>query len=101
MLEALIYGALLGLVVSRPGVRDLARKLPLPYRVASASLVVLLVVGQLVEDGAAFPFIPWDMYTRPAPFDPVVFEYTGLTESGKELPLDLRRCRAWPAWGSP
>jgi hypothetical protein len=90
MLEFLIYLGLLGFCAAQPALRELARSIALPYRVASASLILLLVAGQLARSGAlTFPFMPWDMYTRSAPVNPVVFEYTGVTRSGDERRIDV------------
>ena len=72
MLEILIYLGLLAFCAAQPALRELARNIALPYRIVSASLVLLLVAGQLAGNGAAtFPFLPWDMYTRKAPANPV------------------------------
>ncbi len=92
MIEALIYLVILGAVAWHPGLRQLAREIPLGYRAASLALIVLLVVGQLAKNGGTlFPFIEWQMYTRSAPDDPIVFEYTAVTEAGDEREVRMLR----------
>jgi hypothetical protein len=90
MIEAVIYMGLLALLAVHPGMRRLARDIPGGYRLASASLIILLVAGQLANEGEAmFPFVQWQMYTRQAPSDPVVLEYTGVTRAGEDQPLNV------------
>jgi len=89
-LEGLVYLGLLVAVAAHPGIRHLARSIPRRSSVASAGLLILLVVGQIANNAkTTFPFVPWELYTRPAPGDAVVFEYSGLTQEGEEKSLNV------------
>ncbi len=90
MIEALIYLGFLVFAMLRREWRAAFGRVALPYRLASAALIGLLVVGQLVANGHRyFPLVLWAMYTRSAPSDPVVFEFTAVSDRGEDAALDV------------
>lgn len=67
LLEALLLLLVLLAVLARRETLQLIRGLPPTPRIGSLLLLGLLFLGQLPQkDGALYPFIAWDMYTRPA-----------------------------------
>ena len=91
-MEACIYlGLLLFVGVQKP-VMSTLKALRLPYRVFLVTLVMLLMGGQLVDRGSdTFPFVGWSMYARPAHGDPQYYDYTIVSESGREMQLEVFR----------
>jgi hypothetical protein len=60
------------------------------YRVFVAGLVFLAIAGHATSFNT-FPFVKWNMYGWPRSGDPVVYEYTCILQSGKEVPLVASR----------
>jgi hypothetical protein len=91
-LEACIYlGLLLVLAQQKPLLSTLKALRP-PYRVFLLTLITLLIGGQLIDRGSdTFPFVGWSMYARPAHGDPQYYDYTMVSESGREMPLEVFR----------
>lgn len=91
-MEACIYlGLLLFVGLQKPVISTL-KALRLPYRVFLVMLVLLLIGGQLVDRGSeTFPFVGWSMYAQPAHGDPQYYDYTMVSKSGREMPLEVFR----------
>jgi hypothetical protein len=91
-LEACIYLALLLFIGLQKPIMPTLRALNLPYRAFLATLVILLIGGQLVDRGSeTFPFVGWSMYARPAHGDPQYYEYAMVSESGRGRRLEVFR----------
>ena len=92
LLEACMYlGLLLFMVQQKPIVSTL-RALHPPYRVFLVMLVVLMLGTQLVDRGSeTFPFVGWAMYASPAHGDPQYYDYSAVSQSGREVRLDVFR----------
>jgi hypothetical protein len=90
--EACIYlGLLLFLAQQKPLISTLKALRPL-YQVFLAGLVVAMVGAQLSDGGKrTFPFVVWSMYTRPADGDPQFYDYSAVSQDGREMPLDVFR----------
>jgi len=88
VLEVLAYGAVLGVVVPRLGLRALPRA----HRIGVVLLFVGLLVAQLVGRNAwTFPLVEWGMYSRSPPVAPVYFRYALVLPDGTERPFDVTR----------
>lgn len=78
----------LGLAILWPARRelsDLARALPLRYRVALLGALLLVGGGQLLNDRfATFPLSDWSMHTESLTVDPRFIEYTAVLDDGTE-----------------
>jgi len=90
--EACIYlGLLLFLARRKPLISTLKALRP-PYQVFLAGLVIAMLGAQLSDGGKrTFPFVVWSMYTRPAYGDPQYYDYSAVSQNGRELPLDVFR----------
>jgi hypothetical protein len=92
MFEACIYLGLLLFLAQQKALRSTLKALRLPYRVFLVTFVMLLIGGELVDRGRkTFPFVGWPLYTSPAHGDPHYYDYTMVSESGREMPLEVFR----------
>jgi hypothetical protein len=92
ILEAGIYLGLMLFVGMQKPIMSTLKALRLPYRVFLVTLVMLVIGGQLVDRGReTFPFVGWSMYARPAHGDPQYYDYTMVSESGREMRLEVFR----------
>jgi hypothetical protein len=91
-LEVCIYLGLLLFVGFQKPIKSTLKALSLPYRVFLVTLVMLLIGGHLIDRGReTFPFVGWSMYARPAYGDPQYYDYTMVSESGREMRLEVFR----------
>jgi hypothetical protein len=83
---ALIAAVLTPVALSRP-VRRTFLALDRLKQVALAAMLVLTLAGQLVLHTRSFPFVNWHMYSTTPEGDAVSYEYDGLLQSGRTVPL--------------
>lgn len=82
---------LLFLAQQKPLISTLKALRP-PYQVFLAGLVIAMLGAQLSDGGKrTFPFVVWSMYTRSAYGDPEYYDYSVVSQSGREMPLDAFR----------
>jgi hypothetical protein len=92
VIEACIYLGLLLFIGIQTPIRWTLQALNLPYRVFLVTLIVLAIGGQLLDRGSdTFPFVGWSMYVRPVHGDPQYYDYTMVSQSGREMPLEVFR----------
>ena len=72
----------------RRSLADLARVVPVRYRLASLAILLLPAGGQLIDRReATFPVSDWGMHTESMTGDPRFIEYTAVLEDGREARL--------------
>lgn len=86
-IESLAIGALLLAFASSARVRELLAAIGRPRAAFVIALLGLVLWGQLARDArASFPFLPWSMYTNPAP-QPAYLEFEARYRDGATGPF--------------
>jgi hypothetical protein len=90
--EACIYLGLLLFLAQQKSLMSTLKALSLPYQIFLAVLVIAMLGAQLIDGGKrTFPFVVWAMYTRPAYGDPQYYDYSAMSQNGREVQLDVFR----------
>lgn len=88
MIELLLCAALALYLATRAELRALAAQLGTGHRIFLATLLSLIVLGHLADEGnRTFPFPAWDMYAQRAAGDPVFHEFRLVRASGRREEL--------------
>lgn len=90
LLEAVLIGAVLVPVLFAAPVRPAFRGLRRPLRALLAGMIALTVLGQLILDENAFPFVAWRMYasgTRVVRGTVPADEFAFVLRAGQRVPL--------------
>ena len=89
--EAVLLAAVLApVLLDRERRRNLAALDPW-HRALLGILLGSALAGQYGLGSRSFPFVDWEMYTRPVSGDPIVVEYHAVLRSGARAPLSFQR----------
>jgi hypothetical protein len=87
--EVLLIASMLYVVIRSPSIIAVFAALAVRYQVIAAGLLTFLVTGLLGGSDQTFPFVPWRMYSGPPPKSPQIYEFVGVSRSGRTSRLDL------------
>lgn len=87
--EVLLIASILYVVIRSPSIIAAFKVLAILYQIVVAGLLALLVTGILGGSNQTFPFLPWRMYSGPSSESRQIYEFVGISRSGRTIRLDL------------